>query len=558
MDIIEIVTLTLIFVAFVGFSGKRLMTYMHVLQQEEYNNARLFKWMVINRAFDKRLSLILLVLSGIVMAIHAQGYSDIVPVFAVNFLVFGCFIVGTHLEKDPRKNSKKRLVATARAKRIFFPAYILAILCALPLIYLGHIMYAGHFWAWIGVVQLLPFLLFLVNMVLQPFEDAIQAKYWKEAHNIVLDMQPKVIGITGSYGKTSIKHILGHILKTQAPTLITPGSVNTPMGITRVIREELEPRHEYLVVEMGAYGPGSIERLCKLTPPDMGIISTIGHAHYERFKSLDTVAKAKFELAEAVMRKGGKTVIHERTLRFNHVQKMKVQNPESFIVCGDSPDVAAKKNQEGTYITPEDMQIDIIAQKKDGLEVEVTYKGESHSLAVPIYGVHHGYNIALAFAVALELGIDPQDVQDALRSMPQIRHRLEVNKQADGTTLIDDAYNSNPIGFQSALGILGVLGKKGRKILITPGMVELGATHDEIHEKMGAAAAETCDIVIVVNGERIPTFIKGFNDSGVGKNLKEFPSFAEAQSWYIQNKQAGDVVLIENDLPDMYERIPKM
>ena len=121
------------------------------------------------------------------------------------------------MEKDPRKNSKKKLVATTRAKRIFFPAFILAALSAIPY------FYGSHPWLWIINIQLLPFLLLFVNMVLQPFEEAIQMGYWKEAHNKVLDYQPKVIGITGSYGKTSIKHILGHILKTQAPTLITPG-----------------------------------------------------------------------------------------------------------------------------------------------------------------------------------------------------------------------------------------------------------------------------------------------------------------------------------------------
>src|SRR6202050_4878731 len=113
-----------------------------------------------------------------------------------------------------------------------------------------------------------------------------------------------VIAVTGSYGKTSVKHILGHVLETAAPTLITPGSVNTAMGIARVVRERLQPHHRYFVVEMGAYGPGSIRRLCALTPPKMGLVTAIGMAHYERFKTLETVAAAKFELAEAVAEQG--------------------------------------------------------------------------------------------------------------------------------------------------------------------------------------------------------------------------------------------------------------
>jgi len=553
MDIIEFASFTLVFVAFIAFAGKRLMTYMHVLQQEDYDNKRLFGWMRTNGAFDKRITLGLILLGVLVIIVHISGFAELLPQFFVNFMMFILFVMGAYVEKDPRKNSKKKLVATTRAKRIFFPAFLLAIFSAVPF-FLG-----GHPFFWIFNVQILPFILIFVNIVLQPFEDAVQAGYWKEAHEKILDYQPKVIGITGSYGKTSIKHILGHILKTQAPTLITPGSVNTPMGITRVIREELEPNHQYLIAEMGAYGPGSIKRLCQLTPPDVGVIASIGHAHYERFRSLDTVAQAKFELAEAVINKnpkGGRVIIHERTLRFAHVRKLKSAHPDNFIVAGDS----TKHNpKDVSYIQPEDLRIQSIEQRSNGLTITFEYKNTIYSPDVPIFGIHHGHNIALAFATALELGISSGDIQDALASVPQIQHRLEVKKQADGTILIDDAYNSNPIGFQSAIGLLAKLGgSQARRILITPGMVELGVAHNEAHEKIGQSAGEICDVCLVVNPSRIPTFVKGFKSTGSAKIFKEFDSFKEAQSWYIKNKQDGDVLLIENDLPDMYERIPKM
>ncbi|MFK7839310.1 MAG: Mur ligase family protein [Bdellovibrionales bacterium] len=553
MNIIEIASFTLVFVAFIAFAGKRLLTYMHVLQQEDYYNGRLFSWMMQNGAFDKRVSFVLILLGGLTIGLHVADYDDMLPQFFLNFMMFIIFVIGAYVEIDPRKSSKKKLVSTARAKRIFVPAFIIAVLSAVPY------FFGGHPFLWVVNIQLLPFLLILVNVCLQPFEEMIQKGFWDEAHNKVLDYQPKVIGITGSYGKTSIKHILGHILKTQAPTLITPGSVNTPMGITRVIREELEPTHQFLIVEMGAYGPGSIGRLCRLTPPDVGVIASIGHAHYERFKSLDTVAQAKFELAEAVIRKDpeqGKTIIHERTLRFSHVRKLKAAHPKNFIVAGDSPNPTS--GREVTYIQPEDLQIRSIDQRKNGLCVTFEYKKVIYSPDVPIFGIHHGHNIALAFATAIELGVDSADIQDAMASMPQIQHRLEVKRQPDGTTLIDDAYNSNPIGFQSALTLLSNLGASGRKILITPGMVELGVAHGDAHDKIGRSAGEICDICLVVAADRIPTFVKGFKAAGSGKTLLEFDSFHDAQNWFVKNKQSGDIVLIENDLPDMYERIPKM
>ncbi|MGH1398934.1 MAG: Mur ligase family protein, partial [Alphaproteobacteria bacterium] len=347
-----------------------------------------------------------------------------------------------------------------------------------------------------------------------------------------------------------------HVLGMHAPTLLTPGSVNTPMGITRVIREQLEPSHKYLIVEMGAYGPGSIARLCKLTPPNFGIISSIGHAHYERFKSLDAVARTKFELGEAVVKNEGKCVIHERTLRFAFPRKLKNGYMNSFIAIGDAPEVDMAKRKDVSYIQPDDLQIHNIEQKPSGLALKFTYKKITYSPEAPLYGLHHGYNIALVFALCVELGLSTDFIQDALRSLPQIPHRLEVKKQPDGTTIIDDAYNSNPVGFASALAILDALGKRGRKILITPGMIELGLAHDEAHAKIGETAGDVCDICIVVTPKRIPTFVNAFKAKG--KTLIEYDSFAEAQDWVIRNKQDGDVILIENDLPDMYERIPKM
>lgn len=547
---IETFTLVMIFIAYVTFAGKRMLTYMHVLQQEDYDNTRLTKWIFKNKAYDKRLTVSLLFFGGLLLTLHFSGHGDLMPDFFKHLLIFVMFVMTSYIEKDPRKSSKKKLVSTARAKRIFIPAFIVALIMGIP-----------HFfiqfpWAWIVNVQAIPYLLIFVNICLKPFEDIIQVGYWREANDKIKEMNPTVIAITGSYGKTSVKHILAHVLSRQAPTLVTPGSVNTPMGITRVVREQLEPNHRYLIVEMGAYGPGSIGRLCKLTPPDYGIISSIGHAHYERFKSLDAVARTKFELAEAVIRNEGKCVIHERTLRFNFPRKLKNEFTGNFIVAGDAPEVDKSKRKDVTYILPEDLQIHSIEQKPSGLAMKFSYNKITYSPEAPLYGLHHGYNLALVFALCVELGIPTDAIQDAFATMPQIKHRLEIKKLPDGITIIDDAYNSNPVGFASALAILAALGKSGRKILITPGMIELGLAHDEAHAKIGETAGEVCDICIVVTPKRIPTFVNAFKAKG--KTLIEYDSFAEAQDWVNRNKQDGDVILIENDLPDMYERIPKM
>jgi len=513
---------------------------------EDYLNPRLWKWIGKNKAFDKRLTPAFLVLGTVSIV-------SIIPEFFVNFMVFICLAFMTYSETDPRKSAKKKLVLTTRAKRIYFPALILVTVSG-----------ALCFWnsspfLWILNVQLIMFSLLIINSLLQPFEAIIQQGYWNDAKVKMNQFQPTVIAITGSFGKTSVKHILGHILKTQASTLITPGSVNTPMGITRIIREQLDESHKYFIVEMGAYGPGSIARLCKLTPPDYGIITTIGHAHYERFRSLETVCQAKFELAEAVIEKGGKAVIHERTKRFSHAREMRIEHPDHFIVCGEPPEIDPAKRKDVNYLEKTDWHIVSVEQLATGLELKLSKDGKPYGFEIPLYGIHHGHNAALAITLALELGMGPLAIIQALKSLPQIQHRLEVKRQPDGTRLIDDAYNSNPLGFRSALDLMAIIqNSSGRNILITPGMVELGSAHNEVHEKIGTYAGEICDVAIVVSSKRIPTFIRGFQKTGASKTLIEVDSFEDATKWLSDNRKEGDIILLENDLPDIYERVPKM
>ncbi len=517
----------LIYLAYLVFAGRRLLTYLHAYQQEEYDTLRFLRWMRQNAVFDKRLSLALLA-AGVLYLLFPS--SVFIPVFIA---LFGG---AAALEKDPRRESKKKLVLTARARRILFTAFILAALTGLwcfsasvPLL-------------WIAGVQAVPFLIVLANALLQPYETSVQKKFWAEANAKLGEIQPTVIGITGSFGKTSVKHILGHILKTHAPTLVTPGSINTPMGVTRIIREQLDDNHKYFVVEMGAYGPGSIERLCRLAPPDLGIITAIGHAHYERFKTIETVAQTKFELAEAVLAKGGKMVVHEKTLQHDAPRKLLAGHKARFVVCGPS--------EAG------DIRITRSEQTAKGLNVSVAWQGRAWEIQVPLYGLHHGQNAALAFAAAVTLGLAPENIITALKSVPQITHRLEVKRQGDGSVLIDDAFNSNPEGFRAALELLPVLAGEsgGRKILVTPGMVELGAMHDEAHKTIGRLAGEICDVALLVQGGRVPSFTQGFRETGPGKTLIEVDSFNEAAAWLDQNRKSGDVVLLENDLPDIYER----
>jgi len=396
-------------VLFLVFAAKRLLTYLHVFQQEEYDGPRFLSWIWREHAYDRRLSAVLIVVAVAQFVLGERfGIDWVFPPLAGL-----AFLATAMLETDPRKTAKKRLAMTARAKRIYVIAWVLlAIIAVSP----SYVLF------WLIPVHLIPVALVVANLILNPFEARVQRRYWAEAHEKLGKLRPTVIAITGSYGKTSVKHILGHVLETAGPTLITPGSVNTAMGIARIVRERLAAHHRYFVVEMGAYGPGSIQRLCELAPPDFGIITAIGMAHYERFKSLDTVAAAKFELAEATQQKGGKTIVAADTLEFPASRSFAASHSEALIVVGE--DDAAP------------FRIAAIGQEADGVAVSVHWRGEAYELRAPLFGLHQGRNVALAFAAACALGMAPEDVVASLRSVPQITHRLEVKRQGSGAVLI--------------------------------------------------------------------------------------------------------------------------
>lgn len=521
---------------FLVFAVARTLRYMLFFQQEEYDGRRFITWLRDKRVIDIRLSLALLLIG--IIAVLPIAYADAVAgVFAAVAL-----LAGAYLDRRSTHGAKKKLSVTERVRRILFAVSILLVLTAALLVLLG-----AHPWLWILGVQAVPLLLVLAKRLLDPQEKRVQARFRAEAEQRLKQVNPRVIAITGSFGKTSVKHILAHVLALTSHTVHTPGSVNTVMGIVRIIREKLGDGTRNFVVEMGAYGPGSIGRLCVLTPPDFGIITALGAAHYERFKTLDTVARAKFELAEHTIARGGKLAISDTVLAQPYALEFVGRHRASFIIVGEG---------EGC-----DVRLLSSAQSPAGTAVTISSHGRPPvSVAVPLYGAVHGRNVALAFAAAEALGVPEESILIALKTTPPITHRLEVKRDASGATLIDDAYNSNPDGFRAALDVLDMLGrdKGGRRILVTPGMVELGEKHEAAHAEIGAYAAPRADMVLAVAPQRIPSFVASLGAASPRPEVIEVASFAQARAWLGQNLKPNDVVLIENDLPDVYEAVPRL
>lgn len=569
----QIILWLLIGLTALWFSFERGLSLMMFFQQEEYDGGRFLAWLKDKSGYDRAASIWLFMIGISATLAHAllanSGALNHLGIILF-LLTFVAFFHGIKRSRSVRINSKKPLVITTRVKRIMtvFMALNLGIYATLSLIanlapsgenyaigitgnsesWFDIISFSALMYNWplvalafllIGFCQLLPAVLVLSNKFLEPMEERVKARFRKEAIEKFNTLKPKVIAITGSFGKTSTKHILSHVLGAAAPALATPGSVNTDMGITRVIREKLKPEHQYFVVEMGAYGPGSIARLCKLTPPNVGLITAVGAAHYERFKSLDTVAKAKFELAEATFAQQGNVVVNTDGIDAELLTERMNAVPGDYLKVGKTGEI----------------KLEQLEQTADGLILTITAGSEQHTLRSPLFGRHQTGNILLAAACAHAIGLPWAAIKGALASVPQIRHRLEVSKNTSGPTLINDAYNSNPVGFASALESLDALVKEGgRRILVTPGMVELGEKHAEEHEYLGKLAAKHCDIVLVVTPDRIPTFLTGLQDASAGNvTIMTFSKQEEAEAWAKANWRTNDVVLFENNLPDLYE-----
>ena len=539
------------------FAARRLARLLQFFQQEEYDGTRFILWLAHRFAFDTRAAL-MLALFGVAYQAVLNSY----PVTALNEdqlailiaapqAILGLlFLLLAWRERAPQA-IKKPLVWTNRAKRIYAVALTLAILPALilgwplPLAFSLSIPpgSADHLLLIALWAQALPLLLVVATLLLWPYESWVRRHFQREAQARLAALRPTIVAITGSYGKTSAKHILAHILSGAAPTLATPGSINTLLGIARIIREKLQPQHRFFIVEMGAYRPGSIEKLCRFTPPDAGILTAVGAAHYERFKDLATVARAKFELSRAVWQHGGTMVLNASQIDAAFLSQQ-VTYPAQTRLVGTDTNCAYRFSD--------------VTQNPQGLALTLTLPdGAALALQTPLFGTQHAANIACAAALALELGVPRGTVPLALKTLPQITHRLEVKRFPGTAIIIDDAYNSNPTGFAAALDVLDLLGRAsgGRRILITPGMTELGTLHEAEHARLGTLAAEKADWIIAVRPERIPSFVAG---AKAARRCDTVPTLAAARALLAEAALTpADVVLYENDLPELYEARPR-
>jgi UDP-N-acetylmuramoyl-tripeptide--D-alanyl-D-alanine ligase len=367
-------------------------------------------------------------------------------------------------------------------------------------------------------VLLLPVVVDVGLGVLAPWERRAGRVWVDRAATALHTSGATVVAITGSYGKTTTKGYVAHLLSPQRRVLASPASFNNRMGLARAVNEHLSGGIDVFVAEMGTYGPGEIADLCTWIPPDVSVITAIGPVHLERFGSEDTIVEAKSEILAG--------------------QATAVLNVDDSRLAALADVHEAQRRVVRVGERGREVIIDDGVVRVDGRPL-----GEFPPTA-------HPTNVACAVGVVVALGIDPDSVRDRLATLPEPEHRRTLLTGTTGAAVIDDTFNSNPAGAESALALLGDIRGEGKSVVVTPGMVELGSRQVPENRAFGARAAQHADVLVVVGRTNRRALIAGA--AGGRALVMTVPDRATAVSWVRDNLGPGDAVLYENDLPDHY------
>ncbi len=539
--------LTLVVLIWLGGTFIRIYRQARYFQIEEYKPNRYLRWWLHSRERVIPTRTLMVTVVGVGLAfLMGEAPDSVLPV------VIALLATIVAVWPPDEGEIKKAFRPTQRAIRMLAAAFIavtpgsvvlvLLILLQVESLEFGVIVTMGT-----GLLFYLvaPLILVAGSLLMLPIESIIRKRYLHHARNTMRAINPKVIGITGSYGKTTTKNFVADILNSRYKVYATPKSYNTMMGVCLAINNHMANDYstEYFVVEMGAYIQGEIARIADLTPPQISIVTEVGPQHLERFGDVETIATAKYEIIKALPPDGLGVFnwdnpyvrqMYERGYPSNRIAVSKMLAPD---------DVTAPR-----------LIASDIRETLDGLSFTITDRqtGKSEQITTLVVGEHNVTNILLATAVALHEGMRLQDVAFCIRTLRPAESRLASHTTREGITIINDAYSANPTGAVSALKVLG-LHDRGKRLLITPGMVELGDLHEPENHKLGQIAAEyATDVILVGKDQTRP--IKAGLEAGAfpAEKLHVVDELREAVTWYQNNLKPGDTVLFLNDLPDTY------
>ncbi|NTU73834.1 UDP-N-acetylmuramoyl-tripeptide--D-alanyl-D-alanine ligase [Candidatus Roizmanbacteria bacterium] len=421
--------------------------------------------------------------------------------------------------------NKKPIVWTPKARFIYILAIILALSSAL--IFTVSLGVTGFLLGLIIATQAYIFLV-ISRLILLPWEKYQKNKIKTETENKILKQRGlKVIGITGSYGKTSVKEFLYQILKCKYNVLKTPESFNTPYGIAKVVDLELDDSYDYFICEMGAYRVGEIKEICDMVHPQYGILTGINEQHLSTFKSIQNTISGKFELFKSIPSQG-----------------FGIYNRDNALIVNNVGQCSTKLYDYG--YSSNNYSVTNIHQSHNGSEFDLILKGKSYRASTKLFGRSNIQNILAAAAMSHLLGVNPNQIVQMIGTLAYIPHRLQLIRRKD-ILLIDDAYNSNVDGFKEAIHLLKTFGKN--TVFVTPGIVDLGTNSEAIHKELGEYT-NGIDYVILVGKSQMTSGLK----KGIPEATKiiEIDSIKEVWSCIRNLNITNPIVLLENDLPDNY------
>ncbi|MGM9834181.1 MAG: UDP-N-acetylmuramoyl-tripeptide--D-alanyl-D-alanine ligase [Bacilli bacterium] len=527
MKYIFLISIILYVVTFILKTNKSLQ----MLQQNRYNRGNKYlKWLKDN--LSRNYLTIDLIFFSIFFFV---SFRNVVLCLVFNTIYF---IISFVLLRQMRKEQKKLpLKYTGRIIRLYITTCFIYLI---PIILLCIFFNENNLLVYYSLLFLMEYLnniiVVLANIINVPIEKIIGNHFKKRALNKLNSMtNMDVIGITGSYGKTSSKNIVNDILNVKYNAFKTPQNYNTPFGLMITINNYLDKFNDYFIAEMGACRVGEIKELCDLVHPKYGIITKIGVAHLETFGSEENIIKTKFELIESLPSDG--------------IGILNADDPKQvgYKIKNDCKIVWIGIDNKNAFVNATNIKL-----TKEGTVFDCKFKGDkkTYQFETKLLGNANVYNILAGIALGYNLGIGIDDLIKGVKKITPVEHRLELKRYYD-MYMIDDCYNANPEGCKMALDVLKMM--KGNKIVISSGMIELGNKSYELNYELGCYMADVCDYVILIGEEQTKPIVDGLKK----KKFKDdkiyvLNNIMNAFDLIHALKDKETYILLQSDLPDIF------
>ncbi|MEA3292975.1 MAG: UDP-N-acetylmuramoyl-tripeptide--D-alanyl-D-alanine ligase [Patescibacteria group bacterium] len=342
-----------------------------------------------------------------------------------------------------------------------------------------------------------------------------------------------VVGVAGSYGKTSTKDFLFSLLSQKFNVLKTEGNNNTEMGVAKTIIQKLDKNHQVFICEMGAYKKGEIKKICNIVQPKIGVLTGINEQHISLFGSFENLIKAKYEIIKCLPINGLAVLNGNNRHCAKLYEKIKIKKILPFVSFRDNENI----RQAGIYAKN-------IQTEKEFISFDVFLKKESAHFKINLLGKQNIENILMAIAVAIELGMDLNEISERIKKMEYNPNQMKLKKGINGLDIIDLSYSANPNGVIAHLEYLKTYSQK--KIIIMPCLIELGKFSKEIHKTIGEKIAEICDLAIITTKDNFKEIEKGAIEKGMNKeNILFIENSKEIIEKIKKYTKKGEVILLE-------------